>query len=63
MELIMNDYEKEIKEIFDDALKEIDPELLKTIEIISQINESNSNEIQVKTYSNGTFMQEMNYAE
>jgi predicted RNA-binding protein len=39
------DYDKERKELFDNAMKEVDPRIQKTIELIEKINNSN---VQIK---------------
>ncbi len=36
------DYDKERKELFNNALKEVDPRIQKTIEIIEKINNTNA---------------------
>lgn len=39
------DYDKERKELFDNAIKKVDPRIQKTIELIEKINNSN---VQIK---------------
>ncbi|MBI4649191.1 MAG: hypothetical protein HY738_22005 [Bacteroidia bacterium] len=39
------DYDKERKELFDNAIKKIDPRIQKTIDLIEKINSSN---VQIK---------------
>ena len=39
------DYDKERKELFDNAMKKVDPRIQKTIELIEKINNSN---VQIK---------------
>ncbi|HKL41088.1 MAG TPA: hypothetical protein VJ962_00680 [Clostridia bacterium] len=56
------DYDQEIKIVFDEALKEMDPELMETIKVVSQMNEAEANKFEVTTFSNGTVSQESVYA-
>lgn len=60
--LLERNYDKEIKNIFDDALKEMDSDLMETIKIISKMNEAESNKFEVSTFSNGTVNREPSYA-
>ncbi len=48
------DYESEIKEVFDEALNEIDPELLKDIQLVFEMNVDCVNKIEVSNSYSGT---------
>ena len=58
------DYQRDLIKIFDQALKEVDSELLETLDFVSKLStEDNSQMFQITTTHSGTIKQNNIYAE
>lgn len=60
---IEHNYEKELQDVFGEAMKQIDPELMKTIQLIYKMNEESVNQFQIITSYSGTNLSIQNYAQ
>jgi hypothetical protein len=58
------DYQSELNKIFDEALKEVDSELLETLDFVSKLStEDNSQMFHITTTHSGTIKQNNIYTE
>jgi len=48
------DYDKEIHDVFSNALKKVNPKILRTIELIEKLNFSNQNKMEITISHSGT---------
>lgn len=53
-EVAQRDYDKERQEIFSEALKKIDPNILQAIELVQKMNSVPNNQFQITVSSIGT---------
>ena len=60
---VQRDYERELNEVFGEALKQIDPELMKEILLIARMQEQEGHKLQITNSYSGTDLQENIYAE
>lgn len=51
---IKRDYDKELKEVFSEALDKINPEIMQAIELVQKMNIATNNQIQIIISSSGT---------
>ncbi len=50
------DYDKELKEVLSEALKNINPEILQAIELVQKMNMNQTTQIQVEISNSGTLI-------
>lgn len=48
------DYDKELKDVFSEALKKVDPEIMQAIELVQKMNMTTNNQIQITISNSGT---------
>lgn len=51
---IKRDYDKELKNVFSEALEKIDPEIMQAIELVQKMNMATNNQIQITISSSGS---------